>query len=450
MLKYFQRSKMMNKRTMWSLSVLCLILCSIISVQAQESLRMAVVSDIHLKPAEQTAEARLLAVLADSLQRLRTDVLLVTGDMAHDGDEATHRRMAEWLGALHRSGMRVFVIPGNHDINNPNVRSLSTSDPTVSSVTPHQFEQIYAPFGPAMAVSRDTASLSYLAPLGSGLFLLALDGCIYDDGTYHSDGRLKPETLQWMQAAVRRITSTGGHVVAVLHHGVVDHFPLQNLLLPAYLIANHTEVQHELSSLGIRCVFTGHFHALDVARAGDLYDVETPTLSHYPCAFRLVEYDAQKQILTGSTHYPEVRPGYQEELHHQMLQTLPTLLTRQLMARKTQLAAFVDIEAEVLETATEQDWQKWGKLFETEMAPTLSQLLILHFRGDEWRQDETAMKRLLTEAMMSAVSNFMLPEQRTVLMERLLQSSHYKKIEQLLHRYLADDTPDADFTVSLR
>lgn len=440
----------MNKRLIRSISILYIILCCIASVHAQEPLRMAVVSDIHLKPADQDKEALLLRVLADSLQRLHPDVLLVTGDMAHDGDETTHRRMAAWLNTLHRSGMRVFVIPGNHDINNPNVRSLSAKDATAFSVTPYRFEQIYAPFGFDAAVSRDTASLSYLAPLGSGLFLLALDGCIYDDGTYHSDGRLKSETRRWMQAAVRRVSSEGGRVVAALHHGVVEHLPFQGRFLPAYLIADYTEVQHELSALGIRCVFTGHFHALDVARAGDLYDVETPTLSHYPCAFRMVEYDAGQQILTGSTHHPEVSPSYQEALRHRMLQALPSILTRQLMARKAQLAAFVGAEADVTEAATEREWQEWSKLFETEMAPALSQLLILHFRGDEWQQDEAAMKRLLAEAVRSAVSHLVPPDQISALMERLLHSSHYQKMEQLLHRYLADDTPDADFTISLR
>ena len=46
------------------------------------------------------------------------DVVLVSGDNADDGGEVTHRLVASELKRLENAGIKVFTIPGNHDLNN--------------------------------------------------------------------------------------------------------------------------------------------------------------------------------------------------------------------------------------------------------------------------------------------------------------------------------------------
>jgi 3',5'-cyclic AMP phosphodiesterase CpdA len=48
------------------------------------------------------------------------EVLLVNGDMTKDGEKQSHLDFVNKLKPLQDKGVKVFVIPGNHDINMPN------------------------------------------------------------------------------------------------------------------------------------------------------------------------------------------------------------------------------------------------------------------------------------------------------------------------------------------
>jgi 3',5'-cyclic AMP phosphodiesterase CpdA len=94
----------------------------------------------------------------------KPDGILFNGDLTYNGERESHLALARYLDELERSGTRVYVIPGNHDINNPLARSFFRDHARVTeSVSPREFEKIYRNFGYDEAVSRDRKTLSYVA-----------------------------------------------------------------------------------------------------------------------------------------------------------------------------------------------------------------------------------------------------------------------------------------------
>ena len=104
--------------------------------------------------------------------------VIVSGDLTKDGELVNHLGVAQHFAALERRGVQVFVVPGNHDINNPDaVRFTGATTHRVPSVSPQLFKAIYRPFGYGEAIEQDRHSLSYVAEPVKGVWLLAIDSC---------------------------------------------------------------------------------------------------------------------------------------------------------------------------------------------------------------------------------------------------------------------------------
>ena len=201
-------------------------------------LPVAVMSDLHLysagelaplePPAEDTlffhatiqgqmeyeSEAILRAALAAFVASDR-QVLLIPGDLT-GGSLASHRAVAALLAEVEKTGKQVFVINGNHDIAPDDARRATAGE----------FAAIYADFGFAQALARDEGSLSYTADLGAGYRLLAIDSCIYGENT----GEISAATLAWILAQCAAAAEKGVTLLAMQHHGLVQHFANQRLL----------------------------------------------------------------------------------------------------------------------------------------------------------------------------------------------------------------------------
>lgn len=65
----------------------------------------------------------------DDMKEEDPDLLILSGDLTLDGEKASHEELAELLEGLSEAGIEVAVIPGNHDINNPDARRY-TADGT--------------------------------------------------------------------------------------------------------------------------------------------------------------------------------------------------------------------------------------------------------------------------------------------------------------------------------
>jgi len=304
---------------------------------AKKPIKIAIVSDIHyfdpsllVNDAEngtafknylaadpkliQFSKPIFIQALSD-LQSEKPDVLLIPGDLTKDGEKISHQAMAVLLQNVAKKGINVFVIPGNHDINNPQAVGYDNNDffvtPTISS---NEFAVIYKDFGYKKAKERDPNSLSYICELSSKVWILGIDDCKYDENVTKAivSGSIKSETMEWIQEKLQKAKKDKITVLAMMHHGIIEHYTGQESLDPGYVTDDWTDRGKELMDAGVSVVFTGHYHANDITMTSynnkTLYDVETGSLITAPSPFRMATlYDNKLTISSRqitSINYP--------------------------------------------------------------------------------------------------------------------------------------------------
>lgn len=306
----------MNLKRSMLLIITAVVLCSAGPAMA-DAVRIAVIADPHFYDTDLGTDGEAFetylaqdrkmlreseAILASAVRMIkarRPDVVLVTGDLTKDGERSGHEKFAAWLAKIEKSGIRVLVCPGNHDINNPHAVAYSEDVTTsVENISPEQFAAIYDRFGFGDAIDRDPASLSYLAEPVEGLWVLSLDVCRYEnnliDGYPETSGAMRPATLAWVLDKLAEARAAGKTVIAFQHHGLTEHYTGQREAFGDYVIDDWERVSTTLASAGLKMVFTGHYHANDITRTVSddglptLYDVETGSLVTYPSPIRFV------------------------------------------------------------------------------------------------------------------------------------------------------------------
>lgn len=271
----------------------------------EEAYRIVVTTDIHyLAPSLHDQEGAFqrfasgrdgkdllhIESLLDTLDRellaARPGLLIVTGDLTSNGEKASHEALAARFRALEKAGIQVLVLPGNHDVLNPWARAFKGEDQRVTDfVGPEDFLRIYRDFGPAEALSRDAASLSYIASPRRGLSILMLDSNLYrgnaERGAPATNGRLGPSTLEWIRREGAKARARGDVLAAALHHSLIDH---SSVIARGFTLDNATQVLGLFKELGIGLALTGHVHIQDAVQdeASGLCDIATNALSVWP------------------------------------------------------------------------------------------------------------------------------------------------------------------------
>jgi predicted phosphodiesterase len=237
--------------------------------------------------------------------------LLVCGDLTKDGERESHRLVASRLEDLARSGIKVYVVPGNHDVLNPSASGYGPRGAVpVANVTRALFAEIYRACGYGDALYRDPGSLSYVAEPVPGLWLLAIDSASDD----HNAGRRRPVTgggvtrarLSWIESMLLEAERRGKAVMAMMHHGVMEHYAGNERYLPQYLVNDWREMSALLAAWHVRVVFTGHNHAQDIAMeswpgGSVLYDVETGSTVTWPDPVRTVQIGPSQEMRITSS-----------------------------------------------------------------------------------------------------------------------------------------------------
>lgn len=304
-------------------ALLSLLLCAT-GAKAEGDITLAVVSDVHIMaPALLKQEGRafadyvahdrkmlkestsLMQQATERILRERPQYVLVTGDLTKDGETVSHEYLRDnYLARMREAGIKVFVIPGNHDVDNPHaVEFMGDTVKRVSTPTKEQFAALYNDYGYGQATARDAASLSYVVSLDASTRLLCLDACEYELNNYETNtcvtaGRLKPETVQFIKNQAAEAKKAGCRMLAMMHHGVVQHWTWQEKAMGEYLVADWRKQAALLGKLGIEVVFTGHFHAQDIAERNGVYDIETGSLVSYPSPYRLVRLSGNTLTVT--------------------------------------------------------------------------------------------------------------------------------------------------------
>ena len=263
------------------------------------------------------------AILKQIIKKLlieKPDLVLISGDLTKDGELISHKSLIKQLKVLELNHIKVLVVPGNHDINNPDAKSFEGDNTSpVATVTPENFKSLYADFGYRNAIARDPFTLSYVSEPFKGLRILALDANEYYNNT--SDycvvaGNIKDDTMEWAKKQLADAQARGITVIGMMHHGIVEHFMGESVIFADYLVDNWNLKAEELMQAGLKVMFTGHFHANDAVSItnGDLtlVDIETGSPVIYDSPFRIARLVNNKLYIKTEhierINYPGLNP----------------------------------------------------------------------------------------------------------------------------------------------
>ncbi|MCW3108371.1 MAG: metallophosphoesterase [Segetibacter sp.] len=239
------------------------------------------------------------------------DILLVPGDITKDGEKIGHQAMAGFFNQLRNGGMKVYVIPGNHDINNAKAKIYNgNNDYPVDMTSKAEFANIYGNFGYNDAIAKDPYSLSYVVQPQPGLRIIGIDASKYEEYGPSGDvaaGRIKPQTLTWILAQLAEAKQQNITVFAMMHHNLIEHYAGQSQLDPGYVIDNWQNVANTLMEAGLKIIFTGHYHANDISsyvhNGKELFDIQTGSLVTAPIPYRIITMkDNKLEVKSNTVH----------------------------------------------------------------------------------------------------------------------------------------------------
>jgi 3',5'-cyclic AMP phosphodiesterase CpdA len=241
----------------------------------------------------------LLSALSRAVARESPDFLLITGDLTFNGARASHEMLASALRGIEELGIEVYVLPGNHDLENPwAARFTGQEAQEVPSVSVSAFRTIYAEFGFAEARARATDSLAYTVEVAPGLVLAALDSNVYErnaeKGYPDARGAISRSQHGWLTAQLERARATGDGVITAMHHSLLSHrdggYHRGSGASWIEMWPRHARLLWDYAA---PVTLTGHVHVQDIAglrgETGEwIYDVATGSLASYPHPYRII------------------------------------------------------------------------------------------------------------------------------------------------------------------
>lgn len=243
--------------------------------------------------------------------------VLLPGDLTKDGELESHKALAEKLEKFEAdTGIQVFVIPGNHDINNSNAITFENGyEEPAEKTSPEQFREIYDNLGFDMADSffvpeegKKGGMLSYAATLGN-YRLIAIDSCMYSEdngaeGNEHmTDGRIADGLLDWIVAECKKAEEQGLTIVGMQHHNLIPHMDIEEATFWPFVVQDWLRVAEAYADAGMHYMFTGHLHVNDtVSHVSDngeiIYDILSPTLTGFPNYYKIVDFTSDGETTT--------------------------------------------------------------------------------------------------------------------------------------------------------
>jgi 3',5'-cyclic AMP phosphodiesterase CpdA len=201
--------------------------------------RILHVSDLHVGRRDSPDAHEALRELAS---RLRPELVIASGDLAHRGRREQHEQAASLLRSLE---LPLLAVPGNHDI---------------PYTFPARFTRPWAEFETVWATTEPVYR-------GEQVFVVGLNSV---RPWRHQSGRL---TAAQLTAAAERFREAppGALRIAVLHHHVLGA-PWRSRKKP---VAGRNIVLARLVESGAQLVLAGHIHQSTVAERRE-FEVSTP------------------------------------------------------------------------------------------------------------------------------------------------------------------------------
>ena len=301
------------------------------------SMSFAVISDLHFYPESMMSDSKAwndyckstTKMLPESEAMVRTAIetamtrnpdlkyILIPGDLTKDSEYEAHTALVAILEEYEEKyGVEFLVTTGNHDINQAKSSSFASGkEETTRSLQSDEFATIYKNLGYDLAFDRyadDNSDilnkLSYAADLmdndGNYTYrLIVIDSCKYafDSETPGKDtsGAVTPELMAWVKGLAEDAYKTGKTPMVMIHHSLAAHMETEPSITSDFPLDNYMDVAEQFASWGIHYAFSGHLHTDDIASVVNddgeiLYDIETASVTSYPCTYREMTINTYK------------------------------------------------------------------------------------------------------------------------------------------------------------
>lgn len=272
--------------------------------------------------------------------------IIIPGDLTKDGEKKSHLEVMEILKSwtYENPQRKIFLIPGNHDINNNQAfdyKNLKKTD----YIEPREFFEIYdflykdkvLEFYKNSNIFKSHLDFvnkkfnrdfkysyycqgygSYLARIDNNLenknslTLLFIDTSIYScdyeqnhkDGKTNVVGALDKNVMKWAIEKIDEAKDRKDMIFVISHHAFIPNFRDQRLVLGPFIIKNWNEKYIDddprindklpievLADMGVKFLFTGHLHENGTAKyksvlGNEIFNIQTGSTVTYPLPIR--------------------------------------------------------------------------------------------------------------------------------------------------------------------
>lgn len=219
-----------------------------------------------------------------------TNIILIPGDLVYRGEYDSHVKFRERLEKLKEQGNRICLITARHDYSGNPVEFEDDKLIDVPGMPREELRDFYVDFGFGDAISEHKESMSYVAQLGEGIRLLALN-C---DGDCQDFKGIWDNQMEWALEQIKDAHKSGNYIFAMTHYPLLPFSPVMNFIGDAKL-TDWERVATTFADAGMDLIFTGHMHAQAVTeyttkKGNKITDVQTGCFVGWPCAYRKVTF----------------------------------------------------------------------------------------------------------------------------------------------------------------
>jgi len=282
-------------------------------INIDDSIKMYIVADPHYMSEKLTEDSEVfnnylntldrmmkytsvfLDIIEDDVKKNQPDIVLFPGDLTNNGSKVNHLEFEEHLKRIKSTGAKVYVVPGNHDINNEKALYFKDNEIHITeSINKEEFVEIYKSYGYNEAISRDENTLSYLVKPYKNLWLLMLDTT---KDYPEPGGYINRDTLKWIASCSDMAKEENAEIIVVMHHNLLDH---SDIIWEDYTVDNNTSVINTFHECDIQLVLSGHIHIQDVKThtsvetGNTIYDIATSSLPVFTHQYGQLTYSPSR------------------------------------------------------------------------------------------------------------------------------------------------------------
>lgn len=285
-------------------------------IQLEKKLSIVFASDLHYLSPEMTdygdyfmnliskADGKvthytpeIIEAFVNQLLDMSVDALVLSGDLTLNGDEQSHQGLVKLLEPLIEAGIKVFVMPGNHDVDGDAYYFEADGVKSLDALSSISFPELYKDLGYGDGYASESGSLSYTAKVSDDFWILMID--VNGNGV---KGFVTGDTLAWIESQLQAAQQVGAMVIGVTHQNLFIHHPHFQL---GYQILAAEKIAALYKTYGVKLHFSGHLHLQHIVEQDGIADVVSSSLAVTPHQYGLLEI-ATDALMTYQTQAVDV------------------------------------------------------------------------------------------------------------------------------------------------